>query len=223
MTIATRKTVDTDISARSFWAKPFEERELTFAWLRANDPVSYHRPYESTLKPPDEETPGFWALTKYDDIREVSRNQAVFSSAQGVVMEDFPEVVQVATTSFLAMDDPDHNKLRRLVSQAFTPKRVRTMEEWIGTIAHDLVDAMINKGEAEFCEQFAAQLPGRIFAHFFGVEEDSEDAHILMDAAERMLAWDDPRAAQGRDALNTFAEEAERIQDIALKTWCPGS
>jgi cytochrome P450 len=44
----------------------------------------------------------------------------------------------------------------------------------------------------------------------------SEEQEILMDASERMLAWDDPNAAQGRDALTTFAEEAERIQDIAL-------
>ena len=51
MTIA--PDVDLDISARSFWAKPYEEREQTFAWLRANEPVSYHRPYESTLVPPE--------------------------------------------------------------------------------------------------------------------------------------------------------------------------
>jgi len=59
--------VDLDISARSFWAKPYEEREKTFAWLRANEPVSYHRPYESTLVPPEPDSPGFWALTKHED------------------------------------------------------------------------------------------------------------------------------------------------------------
>ena len=65
--------IDTDISARSFWAKPFEERERTFAWLRANEPVSYHRPYESTLVPPEPDSPGFWALTKHEDCIQIGR------------------------------------------------------------------------------------------------------------------------------------------------------
>ena len=73
--------VDLDISARSFWAKPFEEREKTFAWLRANQPVAYQRPYESTLVPPDEDTPGFWSLSKYDDIQGVSRNAELVERA----------------------------------------------------------------------------------------------------------------------------------------------
>src|SRR5205085_190397 len=80
--------VDLDISARSFWAKPFEEREQTFAWLRANEPVSYHRPYESTLVPPEPDSPGFWALTKHEDCQLVSRNQEDFTVTQGVIMED---------------------------------------------------------------------------------------------------------------------------------------
>jgi cytochrome P450 len=208
--------VDLDISARSFWAKPFEEREKTFAWLRANDPVSYHRPYESTLVPPEPDSPGFWALTKHEDCQLVSRNQEDFTVTQGVIMEDFPEVIVVASHSFLAMDDPEHNRLRSIVSRAFTPRRTKTMESWIQSVAKDLVDEMIDKGEGEFCELFAKQMPGRIFAHFFGVEVGSEEAETLMDAAEKMLAWDDPRCALGRDALFTFAEEAERIQDVAL-------
>jgi cytochrome P450 len=208
--------VDTDISARTFWAKPYEEREKTFAWLRANEPVSYHRPYESTLVPPGPDSPGFWALTRHEDCVAVSRNQEDFTSTAGVIMEDFPEVVIVASHSFLAMDDPDHNRLRSIVSRAFTAKRTRTMEGWIQSVAKDLVDEMIERGEGEFCELFAKQMPGRIFAHFFGVEPGSEQAETIMDAAEKMLAWDDPRCAQGRDALFTFAEEAERIQDVAL-------
>jgi cytochrome P450 len=216
VTVRTDAPVDTDLSARTFWAKPFEEREKTFAWLRDNQPVSYHRPYESTLVPPDENTPGFWSLTKHEDIKEVSRNQDLFCSVKGVLMEDFPEVVQVASSSFLMMDDPDHNRLRSIVSRAFTPKRTKTMEDWIQETAKELVDEIVDLGEGDFCELFAKHLPGRIFAHFFGVDARSEEAHQVMEAAERMLAWDDPRAAAGRDAITTFAEECERIHDVAL-------
>ena len=209
--------IDLDISARQFWAKPFEERERTFSWLRNNHPVSYHRPYESTLLPPDENTPGFWAITKYDDIQAVSRNAELFSSRQGILMEDFPEVIQVATTSFLAMDAPEHTRMRRIVSRAFTPRRVRQMDDLVRGVARDLLDEMESLGEGDFCRLFAAEMPARIFAHFFGVDPRGEEARILAEAAEKMLAWDDPTAAAGRDALHTFAEEAERIQDIALE------
>ncbi|MBA2765178.1 MAG: cytochrome P450 [Thermoleophilaceae bacterium] len=210
-------TIDTDISARTFWEKPFVERDKTFAHLRENDPVSYHRPYESTLLPPDEDTPGFYSLVKYDDIRMVSRDSKRFISRKGILMEDFPEIVQVATTSFLAMDGEDHKRQRGIVSTAFTPRNVKKIEDWIDEHAREIVDEMIDRGEGDFCTLVAKELPGRIFAHFFGAEVGSEDQEILMDAAEKMLAWDDPNAAQGRDALETFGDEAQRIQDIALK------
>jgi cytochrome P450 len=206
-----------DLGDRDFWAQPFAKREEAFATLRAEMPVSYHRPYESTLMPPDEDTPGFFSLVKYEDIRMVSRDSQRFISSKGILMEDFPEVVQVATTSFLAMDGEDHKRSRGIITKAFTPRNVAKIEDWIQDHAREIVDEMIDRGEGDFCELFAKQLPGRIFAHFFGAEVGSEDQEVLMDAAERMLAWDDPAASRGRDALSTFAEEAERIQDIALR------
>ncbi|HEX4106624.1 MAG TPA: cytochrome P450 [Solirubrobacteraceae bacterium] len=207
---------DLDLAARTFWARPYEDREKAFARLRTENPVSWHRPYESTLLPPDEDTPGFWAVTKFEDCREVSRNIERFTSAKGIVMEDFPEIVQIAAHSFLAMDGDEHRQLRGIVSTAFTPRNVREIDAWIHEHAVDLVGRMIDHGEGDFCELFAKQLPGQIFAHFFGCEKDGEEQHILMDAAEKMLAWDDPECAQGRDALTTHAEEADRIQDVAL-------
>jgi cytochrome P450 len=207
-----------DIAAQSFWAQPFVEREKLFRTLREQAPVVYSRPYESTLMPPDESTPGFWSVTKWEDCREVSRDIDRFVSGEGTIMEDFPEIVRVATASFLMMDGEDHRRLRGVVSSAFTPRNVRKIEGWIHEHAVELVDEMLaGEGRGDFCELFAKRLPGRIFAHFFGVERDSEDMYTLMDAAEKMLAWDDPEAQQGRDALTTHADEAIRIQDIALE------
>lgn len=209
--------VDTDISSRTFWAKPFEEREKTFAWLREHAPVSYHRPYESTLLPPDDDTPGFWALTRHDDIQRVSRDPEVFCSEKGIVMEDFPEIIQVASTSFLAMDAPEHTRMRRIVSRAFTPRRVKQITDLVEATATELIDDMLEEEQGDFSTLFAAQMPGRVFAHFFGIDPKGDQAQALIEAAEKMLAWDDPAAAGGRDALTTFAEESEVIQDIALE------
>lgn len=207
---------DLDLSARSFWAQDFEQREKAFARLRAEHQVSYHRPYESTLLPPEDDTPGFWSVTRHADCRYVSRNPKLFCSSKGVLMEDMPEIVITATASFLVMDGEQHRKMRGIVEQAFTPRNIRKLTEWVDQHAKDRLDEIIDRGEGDFSEDYAKYVPGRIFAHFFGLERDSEEQHIVMEAAERMLAWDDPRMALGRDALTTHAEESERIHEIAL-------
>lgn len=207
---------DLDLSARSFWAQDFETRDKAFTRFRNENPVPYHRPYESTLLPPQDDTPGFWSVTKHADCRYISRNPKLFCSGKGVLMEDMPEIVITATASFLVMDGEAHRKLRGIVEQAFTPRNVRKLTQWIDCHAKDRLDEIIDRGEGNFSEDYAKYVPGRIFAHFFGLERDSEEQHIVMEAAERMLAWDDPRMALGRDALTTHAEEAERIQEIAL-------
>lgn len=208
---------DLDLSSRAFWAQDFEQRDKAFARLRGAPSLSYHRPYESTLLPPDEDTPGFWSVTKHADCRYVSRNAKLFCSRKGVLMEDMPEIVLTATASFLVMDGEQHRKMRGIVEQAFTPRNVRKLTEWVGQHARDRLDEIIERGEGDFSEDYAKYVPGRIFAHFFGLDRDSEEQHIVMEAAERMLAWDDPRMALGRDALTTHAEESERIQEIALR------
>jgi cytochrome P450 len=207
---------DADISSRSFWARDYEDRERVFARFRADCPVSWHRPYESELMPPDAHAAGFWSVWRHDDIRAVSRNAKVFCSGQGMLMEDFPEVVSQMSQSFLAMDDPDHAQLRALVSQAFSPRRMRTIEGWVRENVHALGDELLaHGGQADFCEDFAKLVPGRIFADFFGLPE-GQMRHDIMDAAEKMLAWDDPEAAQGRSALETYGEEAQRLLDMCF-------
>ncbi len=133
---------DIDLSARAFWAKPPEDRDAAFAVLRAENPVPWSRPAESDLLPPELNTRGFWSLTKQDDIRMASRHPEIFSSAQGITMEDFaPEAVEIAQ-SFIAMDAPRHTQLRGITTEAFKPKNVRRLEGWIRGHAHDLVSEM---------------------------------------------------------------------------------
>ena len=91
--------------------------------------MPWSRPAESDLLPPELNTKGFWSLTKQEDIRMASRHPEIFSSAQGITMEDFaPEAVEIAQ-SFIAMDAPRQNPSSagsRL--EAFKPKNVRRLE-----------------------------------------------------------------------------------------------
>ena len=119
---------EVSLSPLSFWARSPEEREADFAVLRRERPVSWHPPAEGSMMPP-EDGAGFWAVTRHADIVAVSTDPGTFCSGQGVQMEDVPTDILEAASSFLAMDAPRHTQLRKLVSAAFTPRRVRTIED----------------------------------------------------------------------------------------------
>ena len=80
-----------DLSAMDFWAQPYEVRERAFRRLRDEAPVSWHRPPEP-LAPGLQNTKGYWAIVRYEHLKELSRNDTVFSSAEGVFLDDFPNL-----------------------------------------------------------------------------------------------------------------------------------
>jgi cytochrome P450 len=198
-------TLDTiDIAAKSFWALPLEERDEAFTLLRRETPVFWSRPAESDLLPPEMNTKGFWSLTKYEDIRNASRNPQVFSSAQGISMEDMgPEIT--AMQSFMAMDAPRHTELRGIAQQAFKPANVRRIQDWIQGHARDVVSEMIPKGEGDFVQDVSMKLPARIFASFFGLEGDDR-LERTVDAAMKFQAWNDPEVVGEAGPLAMMAD-----------------
>ena len=166
---------DIDLSARSFWALHPDERDQAFAVLRRENPAPWSRPAESDLLPPELNNRGFWSLTTQEDIRYASRHPEIFSSAEGITMEDFaPEAREVAQ-SFIAMDAPRHNQLRGITMDAFKPKNMRRLEGWIRGHARDLVSEMADLGEGDFVELVSVKLPARIFGSFFGLPEGEVD------------------------------------------------
>ena len=108
-----------------FWALPPAGREEGFAELRASAPVPWHRQPESKLLPESEGTGGYWAVVRYEDVREISRDPERFCSGEGVMFEDIPAELLEASQSFLAMDDPRHATLRKLVAEGFKPRAVK--------------------------------------------------------------------------------------------------
>ncbi|KKC05929.1 cytochrome P450 [Mycobacterium nebraskense] len=205
---------DIDLSARAFWAKSPEERDAAFAVLRAENPVPWSRPAESDLLPPELNTRGFWSLTKQDDIRMASRHPEIFSSAQGITMEDFaPEAVEIAQ-SFIAMDAPRHTQLRGITTEAFKPKNVRRLEGWIRGHAHDLVSEMAHLGEGDFVQLVSVKLPGRIFGSFFGLP-DGELRDKAVTAAQRLVGWTDPNIRGEQSELELFMGAVMDLHEVA--------
>ena len=203
-----------DIATKDFWARPWAEREEAFAILRRDNPVCWHHPMESDLLPPEENTRGFWSLTKYDDIRYASRHPEIFSSEGGVILEDFPEIVTEMAQSFIAMDAPRHTALRGISLSAFTPANMRRLDGWIQGHARDLVAELAPLGSGDFVELISSQLPARIFGEFFGLERGSDLYNRAVPAAQHVLAWSDPEMCGDLTPLELFANSAQELHDV---------
>ena len=91
------------------------------------------------------------------------------------------------------MDPPPHNALRAIVNRDFTPRAVRVFTERIRELFDQVLDEALEKGDVEFVEDVAANLPMRVFAEMLGAPE--EDHRQLVDIGDRMLGQDDPEFA----------------------------
>jgi cytochrome P450 len=161
-----------DLSSLDFWLLPFEVREAAFVKLRRERPVAH---FDEPTWSFDENGAGYWAITKYDDILEISRQPEVFSSARGAVsIPDLPAEFLEFFGSMINTDDPRHGYLRRIVSRAFTPKRLASLEDRILTIAQELVGAMPKGVPFDAVPSLAATLPLRVICEMMGVPSDRE-------------------------------------------------
>jgi cytochrome P450 len=186
-----------DLSSLSFWSRSTEEREPSFAELRAERPLSWHPPAEGVMAP--EGDAGFWALVTHEDIAHVSKNPRTFCSGQGVQFQDAPPELLEASQSFLAMDAPRHGQLRKLVGAAFTPKQVRRLEDTIAQRAEGIVSELLEHGDGDFVQLVCRRLPMAMIYDMMGLPEDQQDA--LAEAADLLVSANDPevRARHGID------------------------
>lgn len=154
-----------------------------FRLLRKEAPVYFHK---------ETNGPGFWAVTKYDDVVTIGKDPGRFSSFRGGTnIQDYPaEDLSAIQMMMLNMDPPQHNKFRKLASTGFTPRMVARLEPRIRQMAKEIVDAVAAKGEADFVTQIAAELPLQVIAEIVGVPQ--EDRHKLFEWSNRLIGFDDP-------------------------------
>jgi cytochrome P450 len=202
-----------DLSSRAFWSTTAAERERSFAVLRAERPVSWHPPVEDALMP-DPDDPGYWAITRRSDIVAVSRNNEVFLSGKGVMLENVPVELLEASLSFLAMDPPRHTKLRKLAHAAFNPRQVRRIEDSIKTNANTIVEELRTAGSGvDFVSHCAKELPVRTLSDMIGIPESERER--MAQAADALIAWDDPIYLNGRSPMEVLVENQGYIIEVA--------
>jgi cytochrome P450 len=203
-----------DVSSMAFWSTTAVDREKSFAVLRKERPVSWHPPAEGELLA-DADDPGFWAVVRNADIVEVSRRHDVFQSGRGVIFGNVPEDLLEMTQSFLAMDPPRHTTIRRLVSTAFTPKRIGQIEDQIEANAKAIVrELAATGGGVDFVEHCACKLPIRTLAQMMGIPESGWDG--VVEAADTMVSVADPVFLDGRDPGETLIGSIVYLHQTAL-------
>jgi cytochrome P450 len=165
-----------DIASPEVYAQGVPHEQ--FALLRAHDPVHWH--------PWSWRGGGFWAVTKHADVAVVSKDFETFSSAEGHIYlwELEPDALE-ARRSLIETDPPEHSRLRRIVSSAFTPRKVREYEAYTRAIAGRLLDRAAERGELEWVEGVAAPLPINVLVSILGVPD--EDAPMLIELTDHLV------------------------------------
>src|SRR5690242_9781040 len=107
-----------------------------------------------------------WGVSRYDDLREVSRHPEVFSSAGGIRPGFAPLPMMID------MDDPAHLQRRKLVNKGFTPRRVRDSEPAVRQACTEILDAVCERGEADLVFDIAAHLPMIMIGDALGVRPE---------------------------------------------------
>ena len=171
-----------------------------FKRLREEAPIYWH---EESL----DFEPGFWALSKHEDIVRVSKDPMTFSSAVGghlMTMGD-PEVVDPSAVAaiignMIGMDPPDHQIYRKMVAPSFTPKAIRTLEGDMRLKIRELLENVEDKGEFNFVTEISEQLPLWVLCEMMGIPESERpkirdlvnnltDASIQQDPNNAFQIW----------------------------------
>jgi methyl-branched lipid omega-hydroxylase len=195
-----------NISDPEFWKGSRQHRESVFATLRREAPVKFFPEIPLANFP---QGPGYWALTKHDDIWHVSRNPELFCSGKGSNIADLTVELNEFFGSMISMDDPKHVRLRTIVSKGFTPKEITRVEEFVKNKAKSIVDNVLakygNNDEFDFVDTIAAPFPLQIICAMMGIPESDE---------RQILEWTNVILGAGDP---DFGGTLENLLNVALE------
>ncbi|MCU1456767.1 MAG: cytochrome [Actinomycetia bacterium] len=187
-----------DPSTPGFFLRP--DYYDVLARLRADAPV-----YEYA--------PGIKAVSRYHDIREISRDPARFCSGRGVLVNDPLREGGSVSGSILHMDPPGHNDWRRILNREFTGKALGRMEDGIRALAVGLLDAIPRGEVVDLVDVLAAPLPVLVICDLLGVPESARsDFRRWSDAT---ILASDGRASMPPDAMQSVMEMVGFLDQLA--------
>jgi cytochrome P450 len=207
---------DINLSDLAFWERPWAEREGAFQLLRKQRPMPFFEEPDvsasSPLAPPP--GPGYRAVTRHADVTEISRHPEIYCSGQGAVsVLDMPEEMVEYFAGMISTDNPRHARLRRIVSAAFNPRRVKSIEQSIEEVAAKVIDRVADLGECDFVTEIAAPLPLEIICDMMGIPP-SEYATVFR-CSNIILSDGDPEyVPEENDPVLAFIEAGQELTGL---------
>ena len=132
-----------------------------FCWLRDNDPVHWH---------PEPGGPGFWAVTRFEDVWRVDRDFQAFSSEPTIMIADpLGDLTFGGDKMMLMMDPPAHTAFRKLIRAEFTRPAAAGKGPRLGELARTIVNQVIETGECDFVAEVAGEMPSYVIAELMGL------------------------------------------------------
>ena len=200
-----------------WWTRPVAERDALFARLRAEGP----RPFVSERDLGG--TPrggGFWALTRLDDIGEVSKRPEDFCSGAGINIFDQPPRLKEYRGSIIDMDNPEHARQRRIVSRGFTPRTLEALRANVTRTAREIIGSVAEQGECDFVTEVAALLPLRIVNNMLGIPRSQEkfifdQTNVIMAASDPEYVGDQTPRGVARAVMSAGESLAELLRGLA--------
>lgn len=146
-----------------------------YAYLRDQAPLYYNPKLD------------FYALSRFRDVLQASLDWQTYSSREGVTLERIDTQLFEATPMMIFMDPPRHDRLRKLVSSAFTPRRIAELEPFVRSLTQRLLEPLLRNGGGDFVADFAAPLPREVIFTLLGVPSEDRVAlrHWMDTALER--------------------------------------
>jgi cytochrome P450 len=192
----------------TFWRQPLADRMAQFADLREQGsilPVEVHNPMT-------ESTEVFHALTRYDEVVQVSKRPDEFCSGKGAVsIFDMPMEMLEFFGSFINMDNPRHANQRRIVAYSFTPIELQSVLESVETIATEVIDGFCEQGEVDLVEVLSQPYPLLIICDMMGIPRS--EFKTVLDATNVILSGGDAEFMGDGDPMAAYLNAG-----IALST-----
>jgi cytochrome P450 len=187
MTVSPYSLSEIDLSDPELFALAVPHQ--VFAMLRREDPVRFN---------PEPDGPGFWAVTRYEDIRAVHRDIETFSSeVGGTQLASLAQDEIDARKTMMDMDPPRHGELRAMLNRRFTRRAVGVWEARIREIVRDVLAEAFALGEFDFVAKVSAEVPMQVFAEFMGIP--LEDRGEIIEVSNRLVGTQDPEFSLGPD------------------------
>ncbi|MGH2848282.1 MAG: cytochrome P450, partial [Thermoleophilaceae bacterium] len=160
-----------------------------FRRLRDEEPVAWQEEHEVGDWPAGS---GFWAVTRYDDVRQVLASPAEFSSHSGAtqIRDPDPEDLAFIQRMILNMDPPEHLRIRRLVTGAFSSRHLEQFTEKIAERARSLLDEVVDSGACDLPAKVTDDFPLANLADLLGMP--ATDRHLLLRWTNRVIGYQDP-------------------------------